>query len=69
MSYGKYMLERPPISPDFLPPLAGEAAGSFLAMPTIYAAHGIYYVREGSVYADPDKALYRVRFRLKDRKP
>jgi len=68
MSYGKYMLERPPISVDSLPTLAGEVSGAFLVMPTIYADHGIYYVREGSIYADLGKSLYRVRFRLKDKK-
>ena len=69
MSYGQYMLERPPISVDHLPTRAGETSGAFLAMPNFYAKHGVHYIREGSVYADLNKALYRVRFRLKDRKP
>ncbi|KPK13962.1 MAG: hypothetical protein AMJ56_00505 [Anaerolineae bacterium SG8_19] len=62
MSYGQYMLSRAPNSIS-----AGETSGVFLVMPSFYSDSGIIYAREGSMAANPDRALYRVRFRLKDK--
>jgi hypothetical protein len=67
MSYGKYMLERPPISTEFLSIYAGETEGVFVVIPTIYSKHGIYYARENSPLASMGKPIYKIRFRLKDK--
>jgi hypothetical protein len=69
MSYGKYMLERPPISTEFLSIYAGETSGVFVVIPSIYHRSGVVYVRENSSLASMGKPIYKIRFRLKDRKP
>jgi hypothetical protein len=67
MSYGKYMLERPPISGTSLSLYAGETSGVFVVIPTIYSDSGIYYARENSPLASMGKPIYKIRFRLKDK--
>ena len=68
MSYGHELLSSPVTHTKYLPIFAGEGSGAFLVLPNIYAEHKIVYVREGSVYADLKKAIYKVNFRLKDGK-
>jgi hypothetical protein len=60
MSYGHTMLSRAPNSIS-----AGETSGVFLVLPSVYADHGIIYIRDGSMTLINTKPLYRVRFRLK----
>jgi hypothetical protein len=67
MSYGKYMIERPPLSAEFLSTYVGETSGVFLAIPSIYHGSGVVYVRENSSLASIGKPVYKIRFRLKDK--
>jgi hypothetical protein len=48
---------------------AGETSGVFLVLPSIYSDHGIIYIRDGAINLVNTKPLYRVTFRLKDKKP
>ena len=69
MSYGREMLERASASATSLSLYAGETSGVFVVIPTVHSKHGIYYARENSPLASMGKPIYKIRFRLKDRKP
>jgi hypothetical protein len=69
MSYGREIIKRVSASATSASLYAGETSGVFVVIPSIYHSSGVVYVRENSSLASMGKPIYKIRFRLKDRKP